>query len=77
MTPKTIEQRIADTQSRLANLKAKERRQRTHRLIVFGSQFAEVIGDWQRLDNATRVALRGLIISAIKAKAKEGAIAPK
>lgn len=77
MTQKTIEQRIADTQNRLANLKATERRQRTHRLIVFGSQFAEAIADWQRLDNATRVALREQIIVAIRAKAREGAIAPK
>lgn len=72
MTQKTIEQRIAETQNRLSHLKNQERRQRTHRLIVFASQFAEAINDWQRLDNATRVALRGQIIAVIRAKADEG-----
>lgn len=69
MTQKSIEQRIADTQNRLLRLKSKERRQRTHKLIVFGSQFADVISDWQKLDDATRVALRAKIIEAIRAKA--------
>ena len=77
MTQKTIQQRIAETHNRLAHLKNQERRQRTHKLIVFASQFYDAIGDWQRLDDATRTILREQIITTIRATAQAGAPAPK